>query len=414
MSLKARLSRLQAQAGVPASERPTSTSALRERLAHLRLERLTGRAFTSGRCMTPDELADVAGGRWLAEGLLIIDELVPLAELPGQPAPMESANMPRLPDEHAPPRSLYIDTETTGLSGGSGTLAFLVGLAEMDGQQIRLTQFLITRFAAETALLTQILQRMTPAHRLVSYNGKTFDLPLLIARLRMRGLPTGIDRQAHLDLLHPVRRLFQRRWEDCRLTTAERCLLHFTRHDDLPGAEAPEAWFAYLRRQDGDGLVRVLRHNRQDILSLAALHQTLGHALARPDLYGVDFLGLGRWLQQVDESQARACLASHQQILCDDAKRLLGQLLRRAGRCQEAARIWEELAASGCIDSLERLSKYHEHVSRNLQAALHYCLRLPGSGQQRQRRQRIERKLRESAERLASARQSPGDRASMA
>ena len=213
----------------------------------------------------------------------------------------------------------------------------------------------------------------------------------------MQGLRARIAEREHLDLLHPIRRLFQKRWEDCRLTTAERRLLNFARQSDLPGAEAPAAWFAYLQRQEGEQLVRVVQHNRQDILSLAAIHHAIAKAIICPDTLGADLHGLGRWLLDIDEPKALSLLSAHQPGLCDDGKRLLGHLLRRAERWDEALPIWEELSARNCVDSIERLAKYHEHVSHDLHAALHYCTRLPGSAQDRHRRERLKKKLEHSA-----------------
>jgi hypothetical protein len=366
---------------------------LRERLSHLRSERITGFNVDPQSTMTPDELAQAVKGEWIRAGLLRIEETSPVTDLPGNLPARCWTEAPLLPDEAAPPPAIYIDTETTGLSGGSGTVAFLVGLAEVAGNQIRLSQFLITSFAAETAMLEQILERLKPSHRLVSYNGKSYDIPLLATRLRMQGLSANLDQHPHLDLLHPIRRLFNKRWHDCRLTTVEQQLLHFSRQDDLPGSEAPAAWFAYLQRQQGVKLVRVVQHNRQDILSLAAIHRVIPQALDQPEAAGIDLHGLGRWLQEVDEPRALAMLAAHQTNLCDDGKRLLAYLYRRAERWDQALPIWEELASRNCVDAIERLAKYHEHISRDLNAALGYCKRLPGSRQDAHRRARIERKL---------------------
>ncbi len=354
--------------------------------------------------MSKEELARTLNGTWIAEGLLKIEEVVSIADLPGSPIPAERTATPLLPGEEAPPPSIYIDTETTGLSGGSGTVAFLVGLAEIIGDSIRLHQFLITSFSAEATLLSTILEKVTPSHRLVSYNGKSYDIPLLATRLRMQGFRARIAESEHLDLLHPIRRLFQKHWGECRLITAERRLLNFARQNDLPGAEAPAAWFAYMQRQEGEKLVRVVEHNRQDILSLAAIHHAIAEAIISPDTAGADLYGLGRWLLDIDEPKALSLLSAHQPRLCDDGKRLLGYLLRRAECWDEALPIWEELAARNCVDSIERLAKYHEHVSRDLHAALHYCTRLPGSAQDTHRRERLKKKL----ENCAGSRALPG------
>ena len=344
--------------------------------------------------MSFDELMRAVNGKRIAEGLVRIEERIPLnGSLCNTPL-QEFVSPPKLPGERCTPPSLYIDTETTGLSGGSGTLAFLVGVAEVNASHMRLIQLLITSFAAESALLAELSSLVSPEHRLVSYNGKSYDLPLLSTRYRMQGMKHTLEKLDHLDLLHPVRRLFAKRWENCRLTTVERRLLGFSRKDDLPGAEAPEAWFAFMQRGDGERLVKVVEHNRQDILSLAVIHHALARATQQPLLWCVDLHGLARWLLELNEPNALSLLRAHREILCDDGKRLLGYLLRRAEQWDEVVPLWEELVTRNCVDSIERLAKYHEHISKDLHTALHYCDRLPGSKQDSRRRNRLEEKLR--------------------
>jgi len=344
--------------------------------------------------MSAEELARAVSGKFVAEGLIKIEESVPLSGRIGSCALSGVTSIGLLPGETRGLPGIYIDTETTGLAGGSGTLAFLVGIAIIGERTIDLTQFLITSFAAEASLLAELEKRLPAEHRLVSYNGKSYDLPLLITRFRMQGLRPVLTEYEHLDLLHPVRRLFAKRWDDCRLQTVEKNLLGFHRVDDLPGAEAPEAWFAFLRAGYGDKLVKVVEHNRQDILSLAAAHATLGQAITEPHLHCVDSYGLARWLSEVNERDALALLQDERESLCDDGRRLMAQLLRREENWGEALPIWEGLADKGCVESLERLAKYHEHVSKDLEAALHYCERLPGSAADIHRRTRLQKKCR--------------------
>lgn len=382
MTLKSRLSQLQTQAGArPAGPPPVAPpeSALRQHLAHLRPERIQGGpAPTFGR-MSTEDLARAVNGEFVVDGLIRIEEEVPLSGRLGRVELNELRDIPLLPGEQQGMPGVYIDTETTGLAGGSGTLAFLVGVSIIHADTIRLTQFLITGFAAEAALLSEVEKLLPETHRLISYNGKSFDLPLLITRFRMQGLSPSFAEREHLDLLHPVRRLFGKRWADCRLTTVEKTLLGFHRVDDLPGAEAPEAWFTYVRAGCGEKLVKVVEHNRQDILSLTAVHAALAAATADPVRHRIDIYGLARWLSEVNESDALALLRSARNSLSDDGQLLLARLLRRNGHWDEALPIWEELADKGCIESLERLAKYHEHVSKDIEAALSYCERLPGS-----------------------------------
>jgi uncharacterized protein YprB with RNaseH-like and TPR domain len=397
MNLRSRLSRLQAQAGGGLTAAPPHPAAapLSDRLAQLHPERVHATTPRGPGALSVAALADALAGEQIAEGVIRIHRRIPLT---GRLGTVELASLerdPRLPGEtgNDNARHVYIDTETTGLSGGSGTLAFLVGVAEVDDGAIELTQFLLTRFAAETALLAAFAQTLSTRDRLVSYNGKSYDLPLLLTRFRMQSLTPPFDALPHLDLLHPVRRLFGRHWDDCRLTSLERHLLGFSRVDDLPGSEAPMAWFDYVRAGQGGRLVRVVDHNRQDIVSLAVAHAVLAQAVEAPRRFGMDLPALARWLAEHDETAARELLEAQADGLCPEGRRLLGHYCRRAGDWPRAVAIWESLAATGCADSLERLAKYHEHISKNLAAARRCCERLPPDPVHEHRRRRLDRKL---------------------
>lgn len=179
---------------------------------------------------------------------------------------------------------LCFDTETTGLSGGTGTRAFMVGASDLVDGQLRIRQLMTTTLAAETAMLEAFASWLQPGTVLVSYNGRSYDAPLLKARYRLARLPCPITPLAHLDLLHPVRRRYRGQWENCRLATVERQLLRVLREDDLPGSEAPRAWRDYLQGGPATDLRRVLAHNHTDVRSLLQLlaHLTQVHAPPPP------------------------------------------------------------------------------------------------------------------------------------
>jgi hypothetical protein len=397
MDLKSRLSRLQQRAAAPAppATSPGAHSELRQRLAQLHPRRVQAAPAASCRTLSPAALARALDGEPLTDGLIRIRRRVPLDGRLGRIELRTLRHTPQLPGEtgHTGRRHVYLDTETTGLAGGSGTLAFLVGVVWVDDDALTLTQFLLTRFAAEPALLTAFADELETNDRLVSYNGKSYDLPLLLTRFRMQSRSHALEALPHLDLLHPVRRLFGSRWRDCRLTTLERELLGFSRVDDLPGSEAPAAWFDYVRGGEAGQLIRVVEHNRQDIISLAVAHHALPRAISQPLACGVDLPALARWLGGYDEAAARGLLERHADSLEDDGRRLLGNYCRRCGDWSGAVAIWERLAAEGCTESLERLAKYHEHISGNLAAARRCCEALPRSASREHRRRRIDRKL---------------------
>ena len=168
-------------------------------------------------------------------------------------------------------RLLHFDTETTGLAGGTGTRAFMIGAADWVDGRFRIRQLTITSMAAESAMLRTFAGWLSDDSVLVSYNGKCYDAPLLATRYRLARLSNPLLGLGHLDLLHPVRRHWKGQWGNCRLATAERQLLGVVREDDLPGSEAPAAWLTYLRGGSALNLRRVAQHNAQDLKSLAGV-----------------------------------------------------------------------------------------------------------------------------------------------
>jgi uncharacterized protein YprB with RNaseH-like and TPR domain len=166
---------------------------------------------------------------------------------------------------------LHFDTETTGLAGGTGTRAFMIGAADWHDGGLRVRQLYITTMAGETAMLRTFSEWIDADTVLVSYNGKSYDAPLLATRYRLARMANPLAGLTHVDLLHPMRRRYRQVWENCKMQTAERKLLRIVREDDLPGSEAPRAWLTYLRGGSSGDLVRVAAHNLQDVRSLSGL-----------------------------------------------------------------------------------------------------------------------------------------------
>ncbi len=318
------------------------------------------------RGLSDEELAERLGGTLVAEGLLALEHGLPLParhgrwELAGDlPTHLEALGLP-----HADP--LLLDTETTGLAGGTGTTAFLVGLARLEGGALLVRQYLLTRFGGEPALLRAVADFGGGAGTLVSFNGKSFDLPLLAARYRLAGQPDPFQGRPHADLLHPVRRAFARHWDDCRMATLEGRLLGFSRPADLPGAEVPEVWLRWLRHRAPGRLPLVLEHNRWDLVSLAALAPALAAAYASPECHGADSLAVARHRRERGgAASARALLAASRARL--DARGLheLARLARRDGDRTLAMEVWADLAARGDARALEALAKHAEHAERD-------------------------------------------------
>lgn len=207
-------------------------------------------------------------GTEIAPGLFLTEALMDW----GHPEPLIDSAFARWTEPVAHRRLVHFDTETTGLAGGTGTRAWMIGAADWlpDGR-FRVRQLTITTIAAEVAMLRAFATWLTPDTVLVSYNGKCYDAPLLTTRYRLARMPNPLSGLGHLDLLHPVRRRWKHVWPNCRLATAERELLGVVREDDLPGSEAPAAWLSYLRGGSALNLRRVLVHNHQDLKSLAGV-----------------------------------------------------------------------------------------------------------------------------------------------
>lgn len=353
--LASRLRQLRAEAGL--ADAAADADAGQDWKARIESLRAAQRVRESSRVAAEAALpgVEVARGvrcvRWSQAGLP-----VPPARLPWEPAAAEGP-------------LLLLDTETTGLAGGSGTLVFLLALARWEGERLELEQWLLTAPSAEAAWIDAWQAGLPSAHTLVSYNGRAFDIPLLAARQRMsRRVDRFLDRP-HWDLLAPVRRAFGSRWDDCRLATAERKLLGLERVDDLPGAFAPAAWLAFLRHGETARLREAIAHNRQDVLSLARLLPALLRVHAEPEAYDADGTALARRLLQCGEREA--ALAVLERTPGESAALARARALRRDGRPREAIAALEGMdGAERAAPILEALAKLHEHVLRDPSAAL--------------------------------------------
>ncbi|MBN6150693.1 ribonuclease H-like domain-containing protein [Xanthomonas sp. AmX2] len=215
-------------------------------------------------------------GREIAPGLHLIEAFLP------QPIPTAALSLAfaKRQDAVHPSDVLFFDTETTGLAGGTGTRAFMIGAADwylhpLEGTGLRIRQLMMSTMGAEKAMLEAFREWLAPGTVLSSYNGRCYDAPLLKTRYRLARCADPLSALDHVDLLHPTRRRYRGTWENCKLATIERQLLRIVREDDLPGSEAPAAWLSYLRGGSARNLRRVAAHNHQDVVTLALLMQRL-------------------------------------------------------------------------------------------------------------------------------------------
>ncbi|MBN2050844.1 MAG: ribonuclease H-like domain-containing protein [Spirochaetales bacterium] len=289
----------------------------------------------------------------------------------------EPAGIPdsRDPDAILPelrPEALrFFDLETTGLSGGAGTVAFLAGVGLFEGEKAVVYQVFLADFPGEREFL-QILQGLLPEESLlVSYNGKSFDLPLWRTRCLMQGLPWAPPRE-HLDLLFLSRRLFRPLLGTCSLGDLESQILGIPRDNDVPGFLVPEVYFSFLKTGDRTELNRVFRHNEQDILSLVSLLRHLTLLLDHPcSADKVDRAGLGRLLLLNGHPEAEGFLRNALEAGDRKAGSVLAFHLKRAGRYDEADHTWRIIMESSAdLASAEERAKHLEHRKKNPEEAL--------------------------------------------
>ena len=328
---------------------------------------------------------------------------------------------PTLPSTTALERTIFIDLETTGLSGGAGTLAFLVGCGYFDLGAFQVRQFLLTSHAGERALLAAVADFFDSADTIVTYNGKTFDVPVMETRWSFHRMEMPLDGVPHFDMLHPARRLWKNRPDDpgCRLSTLERTLFDVRRVGDVPGLEIPGRFFTFVRSGNPNPLEPVLEHNRIDLVSLAAgtaravrLAQS-GHEVCRDC---AEALALGKVFERAghvvraDECYRRAAASSEAHVRAEALYRLAVRL-RRSRRFEEAASRWRELIEfteprsrrHGTLGALrqvavEAMAIHQEHRTRDLAGARELALTaLEDAGGHspsiRHRLSRLERKL---------------------
>ena len=332
-------------------------------------------------------------------------EISTLAEMDGAPLGVAAP----------PSRWAFLDTETTGLAGGTGTYCFLVGVGALEGRDFCVRQFLMRDYSEEPAMLDALAAHLARFDVLVTYNGKCFDGPLLETRFRMARRRPALERLAHLDLLHSARRLFRLRLASCRLTEIETEVLGFYREGDLPGELIPYYYFDYLRTHDALKLVPIFHHNQMDILTLACLTALVLAAVGRPEAaplaHPLDLYSLAAWIAKVGRRELAAQLYQRlldQRVLAGRlpeavqwrAKAELAALYKRARDYHHALPLWSELSAARDgvrLLAMEELAKYYEHRARDypraLEAARAGLAEATDTGPWHRRLERLQRKL---------------------
>lgn len=381
----------------------------------------------SGTALPPQRVLDLRPARYFVEELMSGEvvqtacgehfETEKLFERHRRHGSMDISNLHDLPPDllnslsegaiasSHPTRWAFLDTETTGLAGGAGTYAFLIGVGSIEPAGFRLRQFFMRDFGEEPSLLRRLSEHLAQFDVLITYNGKVYDQPLLETRFRMARARHPFERMEHLDLLFGARRLWKLRLESCRLVELENQILGVERQGDLPGEMIPYYYFEYLRTQQAFKLVPIFHHNAIDILSLACLTAIVPSAFRSPEEtafhHGADLIGLARWVLQTGRHEEALRLFRRALDLGLPDELLfrtlwdIGTMEKRLGRADAALAVFSDLATcrnAYRLRALRELAIYYEHRERNYAMALEMtcnALELENSPDLRRREQRL-------------------------
>jgi hypothetical protein len=294
---------------------------------------------------------------------------------------------------------VFFDTETTGLSGGAGTVVFLIGCAGMYHGRFKLIQLFLSDFPGERDFLTAAAEILGGERTALSYNGRSFDTPLLRNRYIMNRMSFALPRQ--FDLLFPARRLWKNVLSDCSLATIEKEVLGRGRTGDLPGALVPQAYFEYLSSNRTENLLKVFSHNREDVVSLVFLFARLGKILRNPEKAGfVDPEGLGILLTEADPEKGLPYLRHAAENGGRRALERISRYYKGRKNLNDALSLWALWSGRSRYADLER-AKYLEHILRDYPGALSVTeslLARVSNGKDKEsllrRKTRLEKKLR--------------------
>ena len=288
------------------------------------------------------------------------------------------AKAPSTPALHS---LVFLDTETTGLSGGTGTMPFMIGAGRFRENQFVVEQFFVRNPAEETAQLAALSEFVEGVEGIVTYNGKAFDLPIINTRYIIQRLSNPFIAATHFDLLPFTRRIWKSRLGQCNLGNIERHVLGFEREQaDIPGYLVPDFYREFLFTGDASHMPGIFYHNEIDVLSLSALFSWLAAILEDPSDERLtdpgDLLSVGRVLEVLErEHLAEQVYASDRLQHLSETDRqksliLRAKLQKRQGKVEEASVLWQEAALAGSLEAMVELAKYFEHQMRDYEAAL--------------------------------------------
>jgi hypothetical protein len=276
---------------------------------------------------------------------------------------------------------IFLDTETTGLSGGTGTIPFMIGVGRFKADLFMLEQFFLRNPAEEKAQLAALSEFVDGADAIVSYNGKSFDLPIINTRYILNRLSNPFDEMDHIDLLHITRRVWKRRLKQCNLGNIEKEILEFYRtSEDIPGYLVPEFYRNYIIDGDASQIAGIFYHNEIDVVSLSALFTTLAAILEDPTSdklsHAEDIYSIGRLMESLDREVLAEQLYSSERINSTNNQELILSLLSRARihkrnkNFTDALPLWQQAHELGSRSATLELAMYFEHITREYDFAL--------------------------------------------
>ena len=289
-----------------------------------------------------------------------------------------------LPENHYDPKKLlFLDAETSGLSGGTGTFAFLLGLGYFNAEEFHVQQLFIRNPLDEPGLL-RVLEDIVARHEtFVTFNGKAFDIPLLRTRCVLNQFPDYFVVKKHIDLLRAARRLWNKRLASKSLSMLENEILHFHRtQDEVPGWMVPEIYFDYLHNQDAQPLQGVFYHNEMDIVSMAALFKLvndfLNNPFTTPEIPGMDMAEAAQIFHEINDLET--AIALYQKSIDQELPQpfliqtldKFARLYRNQGQMEKALELWKLAASCDQINACIELAKYYEHRTKDISAAMHW------------------------------------------
>lgn len=268
---------------------------------------------------------------------------------------------------------VFFDLETTGLAGGAGTFAFLIGFAYWNDERIITEQFFLPDFGREYELFNQIQEWLSEFEYIVSFNGKSYDMPLLSNRFVLNRLNPGFKQAKHVDLIHMCRRVWKNSMSSCTLKSIEQHLLNIHRSNDIPGEFIPQAYFDFINTCVIHDIVRMIDHNLQDIISMPLILDRLHYIHEQPDKLKLDNAAIASLAKIAFEINDKEYFRIHEKGDVSDKFKFWQSLFyKKNNRLNEAYILWQQLMNKPeyCFFAIEESAKYLEHSKKDLSGAI--------------------------------------------